>query len=199
MRDERLVTGVFVVAGIATFADSINSALLVPFVDEVLRGGAQGFGWLLSVQAIGGLIGGAVIGRVGAALPPRRLLALSMVIVGTMSLVLIAFPSLTLALICSALGGVPAVGYLVSQQTLLHSGVPDAYRGRVFGAWDTTSALLRLGGMGLAGGLGDVLGLLPLLYLMGGLRLLSGVVAAVAFPAPAHGVTPAAPSGADTG
>lgn len=134
LRDERLVTGVFIVAGIATFADSINSALLVPFVDEVLRGGAQGFGWLLSIQAIGGLIGGAIIGRVGAALPPRRLLALSMVIVGTMSLVLGAFPSLTLALIFSALGGVPAVGYLVSQQTLLHSGVPDAYRGRVFGA-----------------------------------------------------------------
>lgn len=34
----------------------------------------------------------------------------------------------------------------------------------------------------LAGGLGDVVGILPMLYVMGGLRFLSGVVALVAVP-----------------
>lgn len=182
IRRERLIAGVFVVAGLAMFADSMNSALLVPFMDEILRGGAQGFGWLLSIQAIGGLLGSVVIGRAGTLLPPGRLLALSLATVGVLSLVLVSFPSLALALVFSAIGGVPAVGYLVSQQTLLQRGVPDAYRGRVFGAWETTTALLRLAGLGLAGGLGDVVGILPLLYVMGGLRVLSGAIAFLVLP-----------------
>lgn len=195
IRRSRLIAGVFAVAGLAGFADCINSALLVPFVDTVLRGGAQGFGWLLSIQAIGGLFGSVVIGRTGDRLSPDRLLALSMVAVGTMSLVLVRFPSLTLALVFSALGGVTAVGYLVSQQTLLQRNVPDHFRGRVFGAWDTTNAFLRLAALALAGGFGDIVGILPLLYVMGGLRVLAGVLAHFALSGarpkpPGHEVNP---------
>ncbi len=182
IRRARLVAVVFAVVGVSTFADSMNSALLVPFVDTVLRAGAQGFGWLLTVQAVGGLLASAVIGRAGRALSPARLLTLSCLGTGLMSLVLVTFPSLALALVFSAIGGVPAVGYQVGTQTLLQRGVADAYRGRVFGALDTTNALLRLAGLALAGGLGDVVGILPMLYVMGGLRFLSGVVALVAVP-----------------
>ncbi len=183
IRRERLVAAVFTVVGIATFADSMNSALLVPFVDTVLRAGAQGFGWLLTVQAIGGSLASTVIARVEGVLSPARLLALSCLSTGLMSLVLVAFPSLPLALVFSALGGIPAVGYQVGVQTLLQRGVADAYRGRVFGALDTTNALLRLGGLGLAGGLADIAGIVPMLWVMGGLRVLSGLVALLAMPA----------------
>ncbi len=182
IRRERLIAAVFAVVGIATFADSMNSALLVPFVDTVLGAGAQSFGWLLTVQALGGLLASAAIGRVERMLSPVRLLAFSLIGIGLMSLMLVAFPSLTLALAFSALGGVPAVGYQVGMQTLLQRGVADAYRGRIFGALDTTNALLRLGGLGLAGGLGDVIGILPTLWVMGGLRGLAGVVALLAVP-----------------
>ncbi len=182
IRRERLVAIVFAVVGIATFADSMNSALLVPFVDTVLGAGAQSFGWLLTVQALGGLLASTAIGRVERMLSPARLLAFSLIGIGLMSLTLVAFPSLGLALAFSALGGVPAVGYQVGMQTLLQRGVADAYRGRIFGALDTTNALLRLGGLGLAGGLGDVIGILPTLWVMGGLRVLAGVVALLAVP-----------------
>lgn len=184
IRRERLIAAVFAVVGIATFADSMNSALLVPFVDTVLRAGAQGFGWLLTVQAIGGLLASAVVGHAERALSPARLLSLSLLGIGLMSLTLVAFPSLALALAFSALGGIPAVGYQVGVQTLLQRGVADTHRGRIFGALDTTNALLRLGGLSLAGGLGDVVGVLPMLWVMGTLRLLSGLVAMLAIPAP---------------
>ncbi len=38
----------------------------------------------------------------------------------------------------------------VGAQTLLQKRVPDSHRGRVFGAYETTQALLLLVGMGLA-------------------------------------------------
>ncbi len=89
------------------------------------------------------------------------------------------FPSLSLALALTALVGLPAMGYMVSAQTLLQATVADRYRGRVFRAYGTTNALLVLVGMGLAGALGDALGVVPVLDLAGGLLLLAGVVGLV--------------------
>lgn len=185
VQGDRLVAWVFVICGLAMFADSMNSTLLVPFMDDVLQGGAQGFGWLLAIQAIGGIVGSAIVGRMGAALAPGRMLGMSMIAVGAMSLILAIFPSLALALVFSALGGLPAVGYLVGSQTLLQDAVPDRLRGRVFGAWDTTSAFLRFLAIAGTGTLADVAGIIPLMYCMAILRLLSGV-AAVLILVPSH-------------
>ena len=65
---------------------------------------------------------------------------------------------------------------LVTESTLLQTGVADEYRGRVFGAYGTTQALTVLIGMGLASALGDLAGVVPLFNLVGGLYVLSGLV-----------------------
>ncbi len=70
----------------------------------------------------------------------------------------------------------------VSEQTLLQSNVADQYRGRVFGALGTTEALLILVGMGLAGLLGDIFDVVPLLNVAGMLWLVAGVVALTMLP-----------------
>jgi hypothetical protein len=58
--------------------------------------------------------------------------------------------------------------------------VTDQYRGRVFGTLNTTTtALMSLCGMGLAGALGDLIDIVPMLNIAGGLYLLSAVVALV--------------------
>jgi hypothetical protein len=83
--------------------------------------------------------------------------------------------------------GVPAgatvLGWFVGAQTLLQKWVPDSYRGRVFGAYETTQALLLLVGMGLAAALAAPLGVVVVLSAVGALYILAGAVAWVVLPA----------------
>ena len=43
---------------------------------------------------------------------------------------------------CAVALGIPAVGWIASQQTLLQKSVADEYLGRVFGAFSATTALM---------------------------------------------------------
>jgi len=65
--------------------------------------------------------------------------------------------------------------------TLLQTRAAERYRGRVLGAFGTTVALTLLAGEGLAGLLGSSVGVLPLLYVAGGVALGSGLVGLVGF------------------
>lgn len=179
VKRELWLISLFAVMGVAAFAQGIVNALDVIFVREVLGVGALEYGWLVAIQGIGGLIGGFVVGRVGKLLQPSRLIMLGELMVGLIFLTMYSFPSLLLALILSALLAIPATGYQVGRQTLLQSKVADRYRGRIFGTRDTTSALLMLGGLGLASVLGDVLGAMPILKVAGGLFFFAGVIALV--------------------
>ena len=71
------------------------------------------------------------------------------------------------------------VGWLVGGQALLQQSVTDRYRGRLYGAYGTTSALTRLSGMGLASIAGDRVGVVPLLTAAGGLHIAAAVGALV--------------------
>ncbi len=73
--------------------------------------------------------------------------------------------------------GVTVVGWFVTSQTLPQKWVPDRYRGRVFGAYETTQALTLLVGMGVAVALEGLLGVIAVLSLVGAVWSLAGVVA----------------------
>jgi hypothetical protein len=75
--------------------------------------------------------------------------------------------------------GIAVMAWSISTSTLLQVSVADQYRGRVFGTLNTTTALMSLCGMGIAGALGDLIGVVAVLNIAGGLYLLSGVVALV--------------------
>jgi hypothetical protein len=73
--------------------------------------------------------------------------------------------------------GVPAVGWLVGQQTLLQRQVEDRYLGRIFGVFGTTNALMLVDGLA-AGALADITGIVALLDVSAG-PYLGGHVLAV--------------------
>jgi hypothetical protein len=97
-------------------------------------------------------------------------------LLGAIVLVIVNVPWLPLVLGLVALVGLPVVAFVVTESTLLQTGVADDYRGRIFGAYGTTQALTMLIGMGLASALGDRVGVVPLFNLVGGLYLLSGMI-----------------------
>ena len=167
----------------------IINVTLVAWVKDVLRGGALAYGLLGTAQAVGGLLGPLIIGQVGAVVPPTRLLALGSLLVGLLfvlyinvPLVPVAVPVLPLVLVLAGLTGVPAIGAMVSVNTLLQSCVLDRYRGRVLGTWGTTTSLAMLAGMGAGSGMGALLGVVAVLDLAGGLFTVAGLVALVVLP-----------------
>ncbi len=64
---------VALLVGTRTFTslgEGVFSVSLAPFVTEVFRGGALQLGWVLSAQAIGGIVGGVAIGWLGGRISP---------------------------------------------------------------------------------------------------------------------------------
>jgi predicted MFS family arabinose efflux permease len=181
VRQERLVTVLFTIAAIVAVGEGVIAVLFVPFVTEVLRGEALELGWLMSAQAVGGLLGGTVIARLGSRLEPRQLLGPGAVLFGLIDLAIFNypafFPGFTIALVLFVVVGLPGAAFGASFSTLLQSGVADNYRGRIFGALNTTFALLTLGGMGLASVAGDALGIVPIINIQGYGYVAAGILA----------------------
>ncbi len=176
MRHDRLIAALFVATGMVAFGEGIFSVLLLPFLN-LLGGGAQEFGWLATLRGVGGLVGGLVVGQMRDVVKPSRLFPLSLMIAGLLGLVMFNVPVLLVAMAMLFLWGLPAMGAQVSVQTLLQSHVTNHYQGRIFGAYGTTAALLVLCGQGLASGLGDSIGVIPLLNIDAVLYLSAGVLA----------------------
>jgi len=179
MCGDRTLTALVVVMGLSSLAQGIFTVLLAPLVKDVLLGSALVFGWLATAQGVGGLLGGLVVGWVGRAVAPERLVGLALLAVGGLVLLMINVPLIALAAVLFALAGMAMVAEGVGVQTMLQGRVADRYRGRVLGAIATTGAVLTLGGMGLASGVSDHLGIVPVLDAAGGVWLLAGALAVV--------------------
>lgn len=110
---EQVVAAVFVVLGVAAVADSFNSALLVPFVTDVLGGSAREFAWLLTAQAVSGMLAGALMPQMERRLPLGGLIAGSAASAAVFFAVVYTWPSLPLIVGLALLLGFPAVGFYV--------------------------------------------------------------------------------------
>jgi predicted MFS family arabinose efflux permease len=162
---ERHVAVLFIILGAAMLADSILSALIAPFVGGVLGAPAALFGLLLTLRGVGGLIGGLLLGSVATRVRTENVLVLSLVSVGIGTLVFATVPLVPVSMACAVALGIPAVGWIASQQTLLQKSVADEYLGRIFGAFSATTALMLFVGSLSAGALGDLAGIVSLLIL----------------------------------
>jgi len=136
-----------------------------------------------------------IIARLGTRIKPRALLGLSAIVFGLIDLAIFNypafFPGIAIALILFVVVGSPSAAFGASYSTLLQSIVEDEYRGRIFGALNTTFALLMLGGMGLASVAGDVLGIMPVINIQGYGYVMAGLLA-MALLRPVQTISPLA-------
>lgn len=175
---DRSISALFVAGGIAVLGEGIFTVLLIPFV-ELIHGGSVVLGWLLTIRGLGGLFGGLIIGFVSRLVLPHRVFPLSLGLIGLLALLMYNASALAWILVLLFLLGVPAMAAQISSQTLFQSQVSDQLRGRVFGAFGATVAVLMLSGQGLASWLGDHLGIVAMLNIGGGLYILAGGIAFV--------------------
>jgi predicted MFS family arabinose efflux permease len=168
---------IFLVFGIAALGDSILTVLLVPFFQDVVGVGSTEFGIVLTVRGVAGILGGIVISAIGSKFKPEHLISFGLIGTGVALVVMIIWPVYGISLLIMTLISVPLMAWLISGQTWLQTHAPGEFRGRVFGAYGTLSALLMLVGMAFASGLGDTLGISNTGYFGGVIYILSGVLA----------------------
>lgn len=183
IRGDRLMLTLLAVMALTSFGEGTFSVLLAPFVGEAFGGGAQGLGWLLSAQAVGGIMGGLAIGWVGSRTSPLKLLGFGALFLGLIDLAIFNYPALLPAigpaLVLMAVAGIPASGFGAGYTTLVQTNVADALLGRVFGTVNTVSALTLLAGMAAAGVLGDLVGVVPVINTQGVVYILAGLLVLV--------------------
>lgn len=176
IKDSRILASAFLVIGIALFGDAIMSAVMVVFVQDVMDLGAEGFGWILTARGFGGLLGGLLLAQLGQRFSTTQLIAGGLTLSGVLILVMIAFPTLIIALPIMVLVGIPLIAWIVSLQTIFQQATADEYRGRVFGTFGMVTALLMAVGAAMAGGITDIIGSEILMIVSSLIYIFSGVL-----------------------
>lgn len=181
VRHDKTIALVFFVLGLMTFGGTMLDPLTVAWVRDELGGGAQMYALLMTVHAASGIVGSLFVGAVGKRMTPRALMGWTGLIAGVVTMIKYNVPLVPVALVTSASAGITNVISSVGVETLVQRSVPDAYRGRVYGALGASGALLSLLGAVLGGALAEVVGTVTMLNVAAGLILLAGVVVLWAF------------------
>jgi MFS family permease len=177
VRERPVLAGLLTVIGISNLADGVITVMFAPYVTRALDGGSPELGWLMTAQAVGGLIGGAFIGRVGKKVAAWQMIAYGFVLLGVFDVLVFGMPVLWSNIVLLALVGIPVVGIDVGAMTLFQRNSEDRVRGRVMGLYSTTVAFCTLVGRSFATLAGDIIDIVPLLISMGIVLALAGVAA----------------------
>lgn len=168
----------FAVAVMTSLGEGIFGTLFAPYVRDIVAGSAADYGGIMSVQAVGGIVAGLIVAAVGHRYSARGLFGWGLLVFGFLDLLLFIYPlalqALWPAYVLIILVGLPGAAALAGRQTLLQTTTVDSHRGRVFGALGAVVGVGLLTGVLLAGALGDVVGIMPVLAWQGGMYMLAG-------------------------
>ncbi|MBA2531926.1 MAG: MFS transporter [Nocardioidaceae bacterium] len=181
VRHDKTIAVIFVVLGIMTYGGTMLDPPQAAWVRDVLHQGPGLFAWLMTVHAIGGVVGTVLVGTLGSLLTPRALIGWPSLIAGVLLMVKFGVASVPLALVLSAISGATSVASLVGVNTMIQRGVPNEYQGRVFGALGASGGLLSLLGAATGGGLAELLGITAALEVASILTAFAGVVVLCTF------------------
>lgn len=92
IRGQRVLLVLVSTFALTSIGEGIMDTLFAVYVKEALHGGVRELGWLMSAQAIGGVLGGLLVGPLGSRFSPIRLLSVGSVIFGLIDLALFTYP-----------------------------------------------------------------------------------------------------------
>lgn len=153
-RHSRLRSVVALLA-LVMFGEGFTSALLAPLASDLIGGGAQTLGWILSAQAVGGIAGAWWASRIADRHDPMVLLGAGAVASGVLLTVIFnyafLYPQAWPAIVLTAVAGIPFAVFASAQGLALQVYSPAVLRGRVFSLAYGVMSLLQLCGILTAG------------------------------------------------
>ncbi|MBK7992421.1 MAG: MFS transporter [Blastocatellia bacterium] len=178
MNKDRITSAIFVNTATGMIAEGIIYLILVIFVKEVWQGSTLELGWLATSQAIGSVIGGLIFMRIGSSIPYNYYLSFP-AIFGIFYIIIVQIPVFNFALFLTGLAGMLLIGTIITVHTLLQQVVADKFRGRIFGAFNTTCSVFRIVGFLLGTLLDSLFGFKIALLIGAGFYILSGLSSVV--------------------
>jgi Na+/melibiose symporter-like transporter len=165
---------------ITSTGEGIMGTLFAPYVREVLHGGAQVYGLITGVQAIGGIIGGFLVASLAERWSPVVMLGAGAVVFGLVDLAIFLYPLLLVSAWPAVFGmivvGLPGAVTVAGLRTLFQRHTVDSERGRVFALGSLASSVsVVIGSLG-AGLLGGSVGIMPVLAVQGVGYVVAGLV-----------------------
>lgn len=143
----RVLLSLLAVAFVSVLIAMPYMQLMPAFVVDVLDAGAPGLGWLSACGGTGALAGALVIASLGDFKKKGRLMLVVAFGFGAMLAVFALSRTLAVALVLIFGVGLANNGYLVVNNTLVQTSVPDWVRGRVMSLYSMTFALPFLGAL----------------------------------------------------
>ena len=183
VRRDRVVKVLFTTVVMLNFGGVMIDPLGAAYIVDVVKAGAEVFGLLVAVQAIGGILGGLLAGKVGDRLPPSRLYGWAEIILAILIALRYNIPEIPVLFVMTLLVGFPAALGIAALETLFQRNVPNTHLGRISGALNSTVGITSLFGvLGISGVLGEAVGIVPVLNIAAGITMLTGIIALLFLP-----------------
>ena len=183
VRKDRIVGVLFLTVVMLNFGGVMIDPLGAAYIIDIVKANAEIFGLLIAVQAIGGIAGGLLAGKVGNRMSAARLYAWSEMILGVLIALRYNIPALPILFVMTVLVGLPAALGVAALETLFQRNVPNTHLGRIYGALNTTVGITSLSGvLGISGVLGEILGIIPVLNIAAAITFLTGLIALLFLP-----------------
>ena len=184
---------VLIIECLAALAQGVFLVLFVVFVVRILGANDTEVGLLRGVQAVGGILGGLVVGLLIRRLSTRTLIGWGFLVFGSIALVTWNFaPVSTVVVVYVALFvamGIPAIATTAGTITLVQGITPAGSIGRVVATMSTLALAAQGVGLVTAGILADRIGVLPILDTQAALYLACGILALLLLRFPARAGT----------
>ena len=183
VRKDRIVLVLFITVVMLNFGGVMIDPLGAAYIVDVVKAGAEIFGMLVAVQAVGGIIGGLLAAKVGERLPLARLYGWAEIVLAVVMAIRYNIPEIPVLFVMTLLVGLPAALGVAALETLFQRNVPNTHLGRISGTLNSTVGITSLFGvLGISGVLGEVLGIVPVLNIAAGVTMLTGLVALLFLP-----------------
>ncbi|GIF51559.1 putative MFS family arabinose efflux permease [Asanoa ferruginea] len=167
----RIVRAIFVIIAVSSVGEGMMGTLFAVYVTKALHAGGRELGWLMSAQAVGGIIGSLAATRVTARFRPVPLIATCWTFFGVVDVVIFNYPRWDGAfwpvLALFVIVGLPVGIHLGAIWTLFQIETPDRLRGRAFSAIWMGASIASVIGAAVAGALGDKVDVITLLTVQG--------------------------------
>jgi MFS family permease len=176
----RIARAILIFVTITAIGEGMMLSLFAVYVTRALHAGGREMGWLLSAQAVGGILGSLTGWRITRRSRPVALAATCFVLFGLGDLAIFNYPRWDTTLwpvvmMFLAIGIPAAVGY-PAMLTLLQIQSPDRLRGRVFAVLAVCQAAAAMLGAAVAGALGQTVSVVNLLTAQGAGYVLAGTL-----------------------